>query len=251
MKEILGLSWRPLAMLLVLVVCFSVVNTPATIQAQDAPVVEDATPAVDADAPTTDATEDEATEGEAAASGTGRRSSSDHAEFMISNLWIMLAGMLVFIMHLGFATLESGLTRSKNTVNILFKNTMIVCIGIITYGICGFNLMYPGYDGGTKGADGVKTYEDGGYFKFGDEGFGFLLNGPAAAAAPSDDDKGKPGYNENMTVYNDSSTPKYGDDASTPKIDGVAYTKFAPTSFSKRCLQPLAARLSQVQLLVE
>ena len=57
----------------------------------------------------------------------------------------MLAGMLVFIMHLGFATLESGLTRSKNTVNILFKNTMIVCIGLLTYGIVGFNLMYPDF----------------------------------------------------------------------------------------------------------
>ena len=55
------------------------------------------------------------------------------AFFVVNNLWIMIAGMLVFIMHLGFATLESGLTRSKNTVNILFKNTMIVCIGLITY----------------------------------------------------------------------------------------------------------------------
>ena len=37
----------------------------------------------------------------------------------------MIAAMLVFIMHLGFAALESGLTQSKNTVNILFKNTMV------------------------------------------------------------------------------------------------------------------------------
>jgi len=64
--------------------------------------------------------------------------------FTVNNLWIMIAGMLVFIMHLGFATLESGLTRAKNTVNILFKNTMIVCIGILTYALCGFNIMYPG-----------------------------------------------------------------------------------------------------------
>jgi Amt family ammonium transporter len=67
-------------------------------------------------------------------------------EFITHNLWIMIAGMLVFIMHLGFATLESGLTRSKNTVNILFKNTFIVSIGILTYALCGFNLMYPGFD---------------------------------------------------------------------------------------------------------
>ncbi len=64
--------------------------------------------------------------------------------FTVNNLWIMIAAMLVFIMHLGFAMVESGLTRSKNTVNILFKNTMIPCIGLITYAICGWLIMYPG-----------------------------------------------------------------------------------------------------------
>lgn len=58
----------------------------------------------------------------------------------------MIATILVFIMHLGFATLEAGLTRSKNTVNILFKNTIIPGIGILTYALVGFNLMYPGED---------------------------------------------------------------------------------------------------------
>ena len=64
--------------------------------------------------------------------------------FTINNLWMMVATILVFIMHLGFATLEAGLTRSKNTVNILFKNTIIPAIGLLTYAIVGFNLMYPG-----------------------------------------------------------------------------------------------------------
>ena len=68
--------------------------------------------------------------------------------FTTNNLWMMLSAALVFIMHLGFATVESGLTRSKNTVNILFKNTMVVCIGILTYALVGFNLMYPGVEGG-------------------------------------------------------------------------------------------------------
>ena len=58
----------------------------------------------------------------------------------------MIATILVFIMHLGFATLEAGLTRSKNTVNILFKNTIIPGIGLLTYALVGFNLMYPGAD---------------------------------------------------------------------------------------------------------
>jgi Amt family ammonium transporter len=66
--------------------------------------------------------------------------------FTTNNVWMMLATGLVFIMHLGFATVETGLTRSKNTVNILFKNTLIPCIGLLTYAIVGFNLMYPGTD---------------------------------------------------------------------------------------------------------
>jgi Amt family ammonium transporter len=65
-------------------------------------------------------------------------------QFTANNVWMMLAAGLVFIMHLGFATLESGLTRAKNTTNILFKNTFIVSIGILTYALVGFNLMYPG-----------------------------------------------------------------------------------------------------------
>ena len=58
----------------------------------------------------------------------------------------MVATALVFIMHLGFASLEAGLTQSKNTVNILYKNSVIPGIGLITYALWGFNLMYPGGD---------------------------------------------------------------------------------------------------------
>ena len=64
--------------------------------------------------------------------------------FTVNNTWMLVASFLVFIMHLGFACLESGLTQAKNTVNILFKNTGIVAIGLLTYAIVGFNLMYPG-----------------------------------------------------------------------------------------------------------
>ncbi|MFP6581681.1 MAG: ammonium transporter [Candidatus Hydrogenedentota bacterium] len=66
------------------------------------------------------------------------------AIFTVNNTWMLVATFLVFIMHLGFACLEVGLTRAKNTVNILFKNTAIVAIGILTYAAVGFNLMYPG-----------------------------------------------------------------------------------------------------------
>lgn len=64
--------------------------------------------------------------------------------FTVNNTWMLVATFLVFIMHLGFAALESGMTRAKNTVNILFKNTAIIAIGLLTYAVVGFNLMYPG-----------------------------------------------------------------------------------------------------------
>ncbi len=95
--------------------------------------------------------------------------------FTANNTWMLVATFLVFIMHLGFACLESGLTQAKNSVNILFKNTAVVAIGLITYAFVGFNLMYPGDFalgqflgfagfGLDPGADGnTVAYADGGY----------------------------------------------------------------------------------------
>ena len=61
-----------------------------------------------------------------------------------NNVWMMLCAALVFFMHLGFSFLEIGLTRQKNTINILFKNFFIITMGLIVYCLVGFNLMYPG-----------------------------------------------------------------------------------------------------------
>ncbi len=72
----------------------------------------------------------------------------NEALFTANNLWLLVATVLVFIMHLGFAALEAGLVRKKNTVNILFKNVMIIAIGLITYYLMGFSLMYPGTNAG-------------------------------------------------------------------------------------------------------
>lgn len=63
--------------------------------------------------------------------------------FTTSMLWTVIAAAMVFIMHLGFATLEAGLTQKKNTVNILFKNVWIISIGLLTYAAVGFNTHYP------------------------------------------------------------------------------------------------------------
>ncbi len=65
--------------------------------------------------------------------------------FTANNEWMMVCTALVFIMHLGFACVESGFTQAKNTVNILFKNTLTPAIGLITYALFGFALMYPGF----------------------------------------------------------------------------------------------------------
>ena len=69
----------------------------------------------------------------------------------INNLWMMLCTALVFFMHLGFAFLEIGLTRQKNTINILFKNIFIITVGLLLYALVGFNLMYPTWGANASG----------------------------------------------------------------------------------------------------
>jgi Amt family ammonium transporter len=115
------------------------------------------------------------------------------AIFTVNNTWMMVATFLVFIMHLGFATLESGLTRAKNTTNILFKNVLIVAIGLLTYTFLGFNLMYPGDSwilgqwfgfagfgvSSPEGAAGLIEYADGNYTYWTD----FLFQAMFAATA--------------------------------------------------------------------
>lgn len=124
-----------------------------------------------------------------ALSANGGPTAAD-ALFTVNNTWMLIAALLVFIMHLGFATLESGLTQAKNTVNILFKNVSIVAIGILTYAICGFNLMYPGEFNGylgfaglgvsaPGGSAGLIEYADGAYTYFTD----FIFQAMFAATA--------------------------------------------------------------------
>ena len=69
--------------------------------------------------------------------------SDGFAVFTVNNLWICISAALVFIMHLGFTTVEAGLTQKKNAVNIIFKNVWIVCSGVLLYAFWGFNAMYP------------------------------------------------------------------------------------------------------------
>ena len=69
----------------------------------------------------------------------------------INNVWMMICTALVFFMHLGFAFLEIGLTRQKNTINILFKNIFIITVGLLLYALVGFNLMYPNWGANSAG----------------------------------------------------------------------------------------------------
>ncbi|MCX7874594.1 MAG: ammonium transporter [Melioribacteraceae bacterium] len=57
-------------------------------------------------------------------------------------IWTMLAAFLVFFMQAGFALVEAGLTRTKNTVNILMKNLMDFAVGTIAFWAIGFGLMF-------------------------------------------------------------------------------------------------------------
>lgn len=79
-----------------------------------------------------------------AASVEAFQQSDEYTKFVVDNVWILLSAMLVFLMHLGFATVESGFMPAKNTVNVIYKNIFILTTGILTYSIVGFRLMYPG-----------------------------------------------------------------------------------------------------------
>jgi ammonium transporter, Amt family len=51
----------------------------------------------------------------------------------LNNIWVFIAGILVFFMQAGFALVEAGLTRAKNVVNIFAKNMADAIIGITAW----------------------------------------------------------------------------------------------------------------------
>ena len=62
----------------------------------------------------------------------------------VDSLWIVVAGILVMFMQPGFMLVETGFTRSKNSVNIVMKNFMDFSVGAVTYWAFGFALAYGG-----------------------------------------------------------------------------------------------------------
>ncbi len=116
----------------------------------------------------------------------------DTALFTANNVWMMICTGLVFFMHLGFSFLEIGLTRQKNTINILFKNLFIICAGLLMYYIGGFNLMYPGFGEDSAGilkfaGFGLSLPENGLGIEYANGGYtywtDFLFQGMFAATA--------------------------------------------------------------------
>jgi ammonium transporter, Amt family len=106
-----------------------------------------------------------------------------------NNVWMMICTALVFFMHTGFAFLEIGLTRQKNTINILFKNIFIITVGLLLYYLIGFNLMYPGDFNGYVGSivPGITPPENGMTPEYADGGYtwwtDFLFQAMFAATA--------------------------------------------------------------------
>jgi Amt family ammonium transporter len=64
------------------------------------------------------------------------------AKVALDTVWTLLAGMLVFFMALGFACVESGLCRAKNTVTILAKNFIVFAVASIAFLVLGWGLMF-------------------------------------------------------------------------------------------------------------
>jgi len=60
----------------------------------------------------------------------------------LDTVWLVIAGALVFFMQAGFALLESGLARAKNSVNVIMKNYIDVCIGSVAFWMIGYGLMF-------------------------------------------------------------------------------------------------------------
>ncbi len=77
-----------------------------------------------------------------------------NTQVMLDTIWVILAGVLVFFMNLGFASVESGFARQKNVVNILSKNFIVFAVSSLGFLILGWGLMF-GDGNGFMGLNGL------------------------------------------------------------------------------------------------
>jgi len=85
------------------------------------------------------------------------------SQFILDNLWVFIAGVLVFFMQAGFALVEAGLTRGKNVSNIMMKNLMDMSAGVLAFALVGFGIAFGsnelagGWFGFGWGIEGVES----------------------------------------------------------------------------------------------
>ncbi len=77
----------------------------------------------------------------------------------IDIIWVLLCAGLVFLMQAGFLCLESGLTRSKNSINVAAKNISDFAVASLLYWLIGFGLMFGWSQGGWLGADHFGAFD--------------------------------------------------------------------------------------------
>jgi len=103
---------------------------------------------------------------------TAKAEVNGEVQYIFNTLSFMFHGVLVFWMAAGFAMLEAGLVRSKNTTMQLLKNIALFSVAAIMYFLIGYNVMYAGVDGGYIGtfslwgqpmAEADGPFEAGGY----------------------------------------------------------------------------------------
>ncbi|HCK41138.1 MAG TPA: ammonium transporter, partial [Planctomycetaceae bacterium] len=133
MNNLLERGWRSLFVATILSISAVIVSGELAVAAEEAPVET----------------------AEAADLGVG---------YALDNAMLFLAAVLVFFMQAGFAMVEAGFNSSKNAVNILFKNSMDICVGVLLFFVVGFGIMYPG-------SYGINV-EESKYFAFGGMGLG-------------------------------------------------------------------------------
>jgi Amt family ammonium transporter len=84
-------------------------------------------------------------------------------QVLLDTIWTLLAGVLVFFMQAGFALVETGFTRAKNSCNILMKNLMDFCFGTVIFWAIGFGIMF-GAGNAFFGTSGFFLHDAGGTF---------------------------------------------------------------------------------------
>jgi Amt family ammonium transporter len=88
----------------------------------------------------------------------------------IDSAWLMVTAFMVFFMQAGFAMVEAGFVRAKNTTNILMKNVLDCAVGGIAFWAIGFPLAF-----GLSGEDAPGLFGDGNFFLTGYDGYAFWI----------------------------------------------------------------------------